>query len=273
MVYLEPMVLREVNSCNYITSVNGNVHPDRVMGEHDFLYILEGEWEIWENGQSYQMYADDLLILKAGVHHYGTKPCNPGNRHMYFHVLPTSAELAHKESEALALPSLIHCGGAPQVRRYFQDLITVYWSDGEQRTAQLSLLTNLLINTLAEISASSTPGIAGDLLVEQVCRRLRSTPQRMFSGEEMAGEMFVCARTLNNRFQKALGQTFCKYQMELKLKMVQQYLRCQPKATLREAAENFGFYDEFHLSHAFKNRFGVSPSEYRGRESDRLRKV
>ena len=85
----------------------------------------------------------------------------------------------------------------------------------------------------------------------------------MFSAVEMADEMFVCARTLNNRFQKALGQTFCSYQTELKLKMVQQYLRCQPKATLSEAAENFGFCDAFHLSHAFKNKFGVSPSQYR----------
>ena len=75
--------------------------------------------------------------------------------------------------------------------------------------------------------------------------------------------MFVCARTLNNRFQKALGQTFHTYQTELKLRMVQQYLRCQPKAALSEAAENFGFCDEFHLSHAFKNKFGISPSRYR----------
>ena len=263
MVLLEKMAPREVNSCNYITSVNGNLHPDRVMREHDFLYILEGEWEIWEDGTCYHMHTDDLLILKAGAHHYGTKPCNSGNRHMYFHVLPTPAELHSVEADTAALPSLIHCGGTPQVRRYFQDLIAVYWSGGEQRAAQLSLLTNLILNTLLEICASSAQGIAGDPLVEQVCRRLRSTPQKMFTASEMADEMFVCARTLNNRFQKALGQTFHTYQTELKLRMVQQYLRCQPKAALSEAAENFGFCDEFHLSHAFKNKFGISPSRYR----------
>lgn len=268
MVIMEKMVPRTVTSSNYITSVGGMLHPDRIMQEHDFLYLLDGEWEIWEDGQCFRMEKDDLLILKAGSHHYGKKPCNAGNRHMYFHVLPTPGERSGEStiSGGEELPSLFHCGGTPQLRRYFQDLIAVYWSGGEQREAQLSLLTNLILNTLIELAGSSNQGIAGDPLVEQACRRLRSTPQRMFTSGEMAAELYVCARTLNNRFQKALGQTFCSYQMELKLRMVQQYLRCQPKATLAEAAENFGFCDEFHLSHAFRKQFGITPSAYRGRQ-------
>ena len=47
MVMLEKMALREITSANYITPVNGMVHPDRIMDEHDFLYILDGEWEVW----------------------------------------------------------------------------------------------------------------------------------------------------------------------------------------------------------------------------------
>lgn len=264
MVYLEEMKHRCVTSCNYITSVNGMLHPDRILSEHDFLYMLEGEWVVLEDGIPYQMQTDDLLILKAGSHHYGETPCNPGNRHMYFHILPTEAELqVGGQAGRKELPTLIHCAGAPQIRRYFQDIISVYWSSGEKREDQLSLLCNLLINTLWEISGSSAQGIAGDPLVEQVCQRLRTTPQRFFSAQEMAAEFYICPRTLNNRFGKVFGQTFSAYQMELRLRMVQQYLRCQPDATLCEAAQNFGFCDEFHLSHAFKKQFGICPSAYR----------
>lgn len=294
MVALEEMAKRCVTSCNYITSVNGMLHPDRVMSEHDFLYVLEGEWEIYEDGILYRMQADDLLILKAGSHHYGENPCNPGNRHMYFHMLPTEKEQARdkkrsgehtlpaeierwsgehtlpaeieqwsEEKGLLELPTLIHCSGSPQIRRYMQDIISVYWSAGEKREEQLSLLCNLIINNLSEIAGSSAQGIAGDPLVEQVCQRLRTSPQRFFSAQEMAAEFYICPRTLNNRFQKVFGQTFSGYQMELRLRMVQQYLRCQPDATLCEAALNFGFCDEFHLSHAFKKQFGMCPSNYR----------
>lgn len=92
MLYLEKMAERHITSANYITSVNGMVHPDRVLPEHDFLYMLDGTWEVFEDGKKYEMESDDLLILSGGRHHYGEKLCNPGNRHMYFHVMPTKRE-------------------------------------------------------------------------------------------------------------------------------------------------------------------------------------
>ena len=45
VLYLEKMAERHITSANYITSVNGMVHPDRVLPEHDFLYMLDGTWE------------------------------------------------------------------------------------------------------------------------------------------------------------------------------------------------------------------------------------
>ena len=51
--------------------------------------------------------------------------------------------------------------------------------------------------------------------------------------------------------------------METKLEMVREFLISQPHARLREAAANYGFYDEFDLSRAFKKQFGMSPSQYR----------
>ena len=88
MLYLEKMKMHTITSGNYVTSVHGMVHPNRIIGEHDFLYILDGTWEIWEDDTSYALQSDDLLILTAGRHHYGKKLCNPGNRHMYVHALP-----------------------------------------------------------------------------------------------------------------------------------------------------------------------------------------
>lgn len=49
MLYLEKMKMHTITSGNYVTSVHGMVHPNRIIGEHDFLYILDGTWEIWED--------------------------------------------------------------------------------------------------------------------------------------------------------------------------------------------------------------------------------
>ena len=87
MVLLEKMGMHTISSGNYVTSVNGMIHPDRIMKEHDFLYMLDGSWEICEDHETYKMQTNDLLILPAGRHHYGQKLCNPGNRHMYRHII------------------------------------------------------------------------------------------------------------------------------------------------------------------------------------------
>ena len=43
MLNLEEMADRRITGANYITSVNGMVHPNRIMDVHDFLYILDGD--------------------------------------------------------------------------------------------------------------------------------------------------------------------------------------------------------------------------------------
>ncbi len=270
MPIMEKMALRKITSANYITSVNGMYHPNRVMEEHDFLYMLDGDWEIREEENTYEMHRDDLLILAAGRHHWGDKLCTPGNRHMYFHILPTPGEADWKrnmeeaESSNLFLcPTLIHCQNHPLVRQYFQELIAAYWSEDSERENRLSLLFNLLQCEIIRIHSAAKTGGQPDALVEEIAHQIRSHPQILYTAKEMAEAHFICARTLNNRFHKVYQKTFYAYQMETKLEMVRQFLTYQPDAKLHEAAVNFGFYDEFHLSKAFKKQFGKSPSQFR----------
>ena len=62
------------------------IHPERVMEEHDFIYMLEGEWKIGQNKEVYTLKKDTLLILGAGERHYGASYCSEGAKTMYFHV-------------------------------------------------------------------------------------------------------------------------------------------------------------------------------------------
>ncbi|MDD6661224.1 MAG: AraC family transcriptional regulator [Lachnospiraceae bacterium] len=267
MLYLEKMAARHITSANYITSVNGMVHPDRVLPEHDFLYMLDGEMEVFEDGTVYEMQSDDLLILTAGRHHYGKKLCNPGNRHMYFHVLPTERETMWNRDaeEQFCLPcaTLLHCKSRPQIRRCFQELISEYWSESPVRLERLSLYFNLILCELTLLQAEEAEDGKLEPMIEAAREQIQSNPQIFFTPQEMADHFFVCPRTLNNHFQRACGKTFSAYQMDLKLEMVREFLVHQPQAKLHEAAVNFGFYDEFHLSKAFRRKYGQPPSQYR----------
>ena len=258
--------MHTISSGNYVTSVNGMIHPDRIMKEHDFLYMLDGSWEICEDHETYPMQTDDLLILPAGRHHYGKKFCNPGNRHMYLHVQPTPAESLPPASFSPSLcsfPSLLHCQSDMRIRQLMQEMISLTWSQTPERENRLFLLFSLLLCEISEICSNTTNRMISDPVVEEIIRLIHATPQTFFSAHEIASRYFICERTLNNRFHQACGKTFSAFQMESKLEMVRQFLLTQPETTLREVALNYGFYDEFHLSKAFKKQFGVSPSKYR----------
>ena len=275
MLWLEKMAMRRITSANYITSVNGMLHPNRILSEHDFLYMLDGEWEIIENGRVFEMRRDDLLILSAGRHHYGKKLCNPGNRHMYFHVLPTKEETAMENSmekmestTMFSCPTIFHCQHHPRIRQSMQELIAVYWSkNASEKTNRLSLLCNLLLCELAELQAFSETAFYPDTFTDEIFRKIRSAPQVFYTAKEIAAAYYISPRTLNNRFQKVYKKTFSACQMETKLEMVRQFLLQQPDAKLHEAALNFGFYDEFHLSKAFKKHFGQPPSLLRNKSN------
>ena len=97
--------------------------------------------------------------------------------------------------------------------------------------------------------------------VYEIAQFSQSNPEVFFSVSDMARRFHVSEKTLNNRFKMVYNKTFYAWQMDQKLDMVYQYLHSVPNATLKEIAVNFGFYDEFHLSRAFK--FGTAPKYVR----------
>ena len=53
------------------------------------------------------------------------------------------------------------------------------------------------------------------------------------------------------------------YHLELKLNNSKYFLVSYPDMKLKEIADMFGFYDEFHYSKAFKKLFNTSPNAFR----------
>lgn len=285
---------RRVGEANYNTFVNPLLHPDRVMRQHDFLYILDGTWEaaVENDGriETFGLGKDDLVILPAGMHHYGTRLCSPNSRNMYLHVEAAAGDGPARREEAVSvkcpagqektvsgdplaelpgvrdgerdsvlLPMLIHCGGSMEISRYFSEIIAVYWGDSLYKSNRLSSLFDLLLCELGE-QVRKTPVSSQSLaFVHRIAQFLQTNPERFFSVSDIVREFCISEKTLNKRFKTVYGKTFYAWQMEQKLEMVYQYLHNHPDITLKETAINFGFYDEFHLSRAFKKKFGVAP--------------
>lgn len=250
----------DITICNYNYSPEGILHPDRIMQEYDFLYMLQGQWEIIEDEVSYELHEGELLILEPGRHHYSRRKCTPHMRNMYLHCLPLNVSDVCGDN-VITVSKLTDCRKSPKVSRIFQDIIETYWKplDPYRRLRLESLFSLLLI----EIAGCRSSSDYYDPLVNDLQTLFISNTERFFHLEELAARYETSSRTLGSRFKKVTGSSIYQYQLTQKLNMIHELLPQNPERGLRDIALSFGFYDEFQMSRLYKRQFGFPPS--RGR--------
>ncbi|MFB9276199.1 helix-turn-helix transcriptional regulator [Cohnella cellulosilytica] len=259
---------RIIGSANRNVYVNEALHPDRVMREHDFVYIEEGYWEIYQNDQGYKLYPDDVILLHAGEHHYGLTPCSPNTKTMYLHVNYDGQDrtvAGEEDAGHVVLDTVIRCQGSPKIKEIFQQIVHAYLSENPRKEVKLSVLFNLLLLELDEHSASAADK---PKLAERIVRLIQQNPQRFYTARQLSDQFYMHERTLMKQFKSQYGRSLYAYQLDMKMEAVRLFLLNHPDIKLHEVALNFGFYDEFHLSKTFKKKFKVSPNQYKRQITD-----
>ncbi len=253
---------RKISLANYNFYGAPVLHPDRVMEEHDLVYLQEGCWEIYQNDTPYYMESGDVILLHKGERHYGRYPCKKGTKTMYLHMSADPGDsFSQKDKEGQeGLPPLIHCRGNVEVRNLFEKIIQTFHTESYKKEEKISALLQLL---LRELYASANRGEGQDNILQGVIRFIVSHPQKMWTASELAEEVHTSERTLRNRFLKEYGITPYHYQIAYKMDRIAETLIEYPETPIWAVAENFGFCDEFHLSKAFKKVYGISPTHFR----------
>ena len=260
---------RQVTLCGTNVYPNPSIHDDRVMTEHNLLYIFSGEWEIGQDGIAYQLKTGDMMLMRAGSHHYGISPCSVNMRNMFFHftrlksdqyaVPLTSAEVqSYADGLTVCLPTVIHCGSNNAVSVIARNIINVFWSHRDDCERTLSLNLNCLLNELSYMARNNIS--QPEEWITRLLQAIRMNPSRFMSLEEAAGLANISVRTLSSRFKSIMGKTLHEYQLSVKLEMAYNAL-CTGHYSVKEVACNFGFCDPYYFSRVFKKAYGVSPSE------------
>lgn len=237
------------------------IHPKRNMREHDFIYLLHGEWELGQNGQTYPLKEDSLLILFAGNTHYGVTPCQAGTKTMYFHV---SCEDGDIFGDPCASPSCIetHIDASlnKNVKKLFADVVNAKLS-GEQRRANLCF--ELLLCELA-----SQKMCFGEIeTAHKIQNMIHSYPERFFSNAELARIASVSVKAAETKFKAAFGKTIHQYILDFKIKEAVSYFDRFEEISVKEVAYNLGFCDEYHFSKQFSKHMGISPGNYKKKKN------
>ena len=237
------------------------MYIDRTIPYHDLVYLVEGSWCFTEDDTEYPLKKDDVLILAAGRHHYTKGRCAAGTKTFCLHV---SCERGDQEGmDASELPSQLSARNSPVIKRYFEDIVSAYWTDAPNRAVKLDALVSLLLIALYEEKENQNAGRTD--VAAKAIEILTEDPHMRCSASEMAQRLFVSTKTLDNAMKKKVGVPFYTYQKNRRLDMVAMQLEMEPEIKLHEIAIAYGYHDEFHLSKAFKQKFGVSPQEYRAK--------
>lgn len=260
MNYLFCDTRRHVIDANYMTYTVPCLHPDRIMDIHDLIYMIEGEWEIIQDGIKYILRQGDVLFLFAGHHHYGVQKCTPGTRTMFVHFNAHPNDLfGENKLGFLPIRTVSNYRKNDAVRRSFERLITTYWSTRNEKDFRLSALIDLM---LSEVSAdASAYKSQTSQLVLEIQKIIHTRSFQKNIAEVLSEQMNMSIRSLRYYFKKEMGISLSQYQLKTKLEMSFQQLQIDNQQTILGIALNFGFYDEFHFSHQFKKHFGIPPSQ------------
>lgn len=234
---------------------------DRVLQYHDLIYLIDGGWTFTEQDMEYTLQKDDVLLLASGRHHFSKSPCLPGTRTFCLHISCEAGDVESNPNSTM-LPTCIHIQQAAKIKEYFNEIVSAYWLDTPYKEVKIQALVDLLLVSLYEEHQQASNK---NDLVSKAIQIITATPHKRFQTKEVADMLFVSTKTLNNAMNQKIGMPFYSYQKNQKLEMVALQLETDPDLKLQEIALAFGFHDEFHMSKAFKQKYEISPNEYRKR--------
>jgi AraC-like DNA-binding protein len=235
------------------------------MKEHDIFYMIDGRWQVTLEDEVINLEKGDICFLPAGLHHYGRQPCKAQTHTIYIHFAWNKQENKadndrKNQGDRIVISSHIK-SCAVSVSKYFHELAGIFHSNLPRKDLRCSAVLALILEELGDLCAHQ--GLRQDEVVQNMLAFLAEHPHRFYSLDELAAKAALSVKALENRFKAATGHPVHQYQVNAKLDQIAGLVKSNSYTSLKTLASNFGFYDEFHLSAAFKKKFGVAPARYR----------
>jgi transcriptional regulator GlxA family with amidase domain len=107
-----------------------------------------------------------------------------------------------------------------------------------------------------------------DPRIQRVLRAVEENCDRHFTAAQLAREVGLSRSHFERLFSHETGSTFRKHLREARLKRAEELL-LDWRLSLKEIAGRVGYEHASSFTREFRRRFGISPSVYRDRASQR----
>jgi len=131
--------------------------------------------------------------------------------------------------------------------------------DAMKNNLAVAFLTKMIYQWICLIAEKGTKD-AQLLQFEKLIGALHAAPQQRWTVNEMAQRMQCSAPYLRRLFLRYTGKTPKEYALHTRLDLALSLLKQQGNS-VSKVADMLNFFDSFHFSKAFKQRFGYAPSQ------------
>jgi AraC-like DNA-binding protein len=237
---------------------------------HHFLYYQQEGVRVMEDAEEpFEMNPGDVILFFCGNRYPSQKPSIPYRAmNILFTAHPgDTATIGHANATdtgtGLRILSRVRTGRDPVVRQHFEDVVLLSHSTSQLKKRKAAALLWAL---LLELAIRSTPNLdSREGRIEYVVDLVERSLDRRIDVDDVARRVGMTRRSLTRRFRQETGSSIARFHLDARLRLAASILETNPDITLREISDTLGFCDEFHLSKAFKTRYGASPYHYRRR--------
>ncbi len=134
-------------------------------------------------------------------------------------------------------------------------------------TNDINVIRDFLCDRLSECSAavSSKKEHKENPVIKKACLFVAENMRNNFSLDDAAQAAGVSSFYLSKLFKEETGETFINYVTDRRLEKAKQML-LETDLSIKEITGQTGYNDQNYFSRLFKNKFGISPSDFRNSE-------
>ena len=245
----------------------GEVHDARIFPPHvddmiEFYILLEGDVSFMVEHSLYKLLPGDIVITKPNEMHNCILNSDSRHRHMCFWFDPTddflfSDFLAHEFGENNV------CTPTPEDARKIADIcheLCAVSEAGTDRATAFHLGIQLLYYVRRNLGTHGKDIVIPDLL-RRILDDIHTDLAAIHSLSYFFDKYFISPSTLTRLFRKYL-HTSPKIYLETK-RLAYSRVLLRRGLSVSEAAETAGFPDYSNYIRLFRNRFGITPLQYR----------
>ena len=248
----------------------------RIIFDYELLYVEDGEFILHYDNADYRCTAGQFVLLRPGVpHSFHVGERNLSQPHIHFDVthqsdsvhVPISfkdiPDLTEREKRCIREDAfapypqepLVHFADTKQALELFYAIVDPSDVSTLTRKAKLILLLEMLIRD--NFPRVFEPETAPYCMEQQVKDYIDAGQGLSANLDDLANQFNYSKYYLERRFQERYGTGVIAYRNDKRMQLAKTMLQTK---TVSEVADALGFSSIYVFSRAFKNHFGISPT-------------